>query len=158
MVPHLREITVSVTKREPYINYDIPDYPDMRAGIYYELIFPQPVCKDPMDRTIDYSGLQENGSSLPSYINLDLNNNRIYGAVPDSGSGSISIRILCFDEFGQSQSQIFRMTFNPNNNPIQHVTDFTPYTIQIAEGVDSVYVFPPGLYIDPDNDKIYYQL
>mmetsp|Transcript_9126 Transcript_9126/g.8724 ORF Transcript_9126/g.8724 Transcript_9126/m.8724 type:complete len:159 (-) Transcript_9126:3407-3883(-) len=158
MVPHYREILLSVTKRGPYINYNIPDYPNLRAGMSYEIIFPEPVCKDPINRPLLYTGLDEDGGSFPSYINLDLHNNRIYGTVPITSFGTVRVRILCADEFAQSESQVFDMVFNKNNNPVQHVTDFTPYTIQVAEGIDSTYVFPQGLYLDPDNDKIYFQL
>lgn len=144
MVPHYRELSVTVTKRGPYINYNIPDYTDLRAGVSYEIIFPEPVCKDPLDRPLDYSGLDGGGSSLPSYISLDLENDRIYGTAPVSNYGTVVVRVLWIDEFAQSESQVFNMVFNQNNDPVQHVTDFTPYSINVAEGVNSVYVFPAG--------------
>lgn len=111
-----------------------------------------------MDRSVSYSGLRENGGSLPGFINLELENNKIYGTVPESSYETVSVWVLCFDEFATSESQTFKMVFNKNNNPVQVVTDFTPYTIKVAEGVDSTYTFPSGLYADPDNDKIYFQL
>lgn len=144
MVPHFRELSITVSKRGPSINYNIPDYTDLRAGVSYEIIFPEPICKDPLDRPLEYSGLDSNGNSLPPYILLDLENDRIYGTAPTLSYGTITVRLLCFDEFAQSDSQLFNMVFNQNNNPVQHVTDFTPYTINVAEGMDSVYVFPQG--------------
>lgn len=141
---HIRAISIIVTKRSPYINYIIPDYTNLRAGIAYEIIFPQPACIDPIGDTLLYSGFDNNGSSLPPYIGLDLANNRIHGLVPSTNYGTVSVRITWSDSFSQSVSQQFIMIFAKNNDPIQYITDFTPYTIILGESTNYEYILPTG--------------
>jgi hypothetical protein len=50
------------------------------------------------------------------------------------------------------------LTFLQNNDPIQSVTDLTPYKITLGEGKDSVHLLPSNIYIDQDGDSIYYDL
>jgi hypothetical protein len=39
-IPHIRQFSLSVTKRPPSINYVIPDYNSLRAGVAFEINFP----------------------------------------------------------------------------------------------------------------------
>ena len=38
-IPIIRELTLSVIKHAPAINYNIPDYSDLRAAVPFEIVF-----------------------------------------------------------------------------------------------------------------------
>ena len=86
--PIIRKLTLQVTKRPPQINYDIPDYPNLRAAVPFEIKFPEAPCVDTLGHPINYYLLDNNEMSLPNYITLDMPNNRIHGLVPNNAAGA----------------------------------------------------------------------
>jgi hypothetical protein len=158
-VPHNRRIMVNVKKKPPVINYIIPDYNNMRAAIYYEIIFPDSLWIDPHGTTLTYNLLTQSDTSPPNNFIYDTTGNtKIYGTTPNSMAGTYYLRIQCIDLLGQRESQDFTMYFAANNNPYQFITDLSVYAFEIAEGVNSLFVIPSGIYRDPDGDSIEYEL
>jgi hypothetical protein len=156
-IPHNRKIIVNVIKRPPVLNYDIPDYNNERAAVPFEIVFPQPLCIDPHGQSLSYDMLDQNDMALSSIFNFDESGNgRIYGTIPNSQAGTYYLRIYCFDSTFQRVTIDFTMYFAVNNNPYQAVSDLSPYAFEIPQGVNSTYILPTGIYIDPDGDIINY--
>lgn len=44
-----------------------------------------------------------------------------------------------------------------NLSPTQHVTDLDPYKFTIGEGTNTTHIIPSGIFIDQNNDAIYYE-
>lgn len=93
-IPVNREISITIAKRAPTIQYVIPDYPNLRAAVPFEIVFPTPPFYDPLDSNLDYTLLKSDNTGVPSYINLDMDNNRIYGTVPNLNHGSYNLRLV----------------------------------------------------------------
>lgn len=140
----IRKLSLSVTKRPPQINYDIPDDHNLRAAVPFEVVFPQAPCIDPLGLPLSYSLLDYNNQTLPTFITLDMANNRVHGTVPNSNAGGLFWRLFCKDTLNQATYQDFVLQFRPNNAPHQNVPDLTPYTVIAGEGASSTHVIPTG--------------
>lgn len=80
----------------------------------------------------------------PDYIKLDLDNLRIHGTVPNSNAGVFNLKLRCDDIRSQQVHQSFTYQFQSNNDPVQAITDFTPYTILMGEGITYNHTLPTG--------------
>lgn len=156
--PIIRKISLNVAKRPPRINYEIPDYPNLRAAIPFEIKFPQPAWVDPLGDTITYSLVDGNGNAAMSYFNLDIPNNRIHGTVPSTANGVFYFKLYCKDSINQSSYQEFVVNFRANNPPHQYPTDLTPYTVVAGEGASSTHVIPSGKPSHPNPHRPLHRL
>jgi hypothetical protein len=50
------------------------------------------------------------------------------------------------------------MYFQANANPTQVITDLSSYVFEIPQGLNSTYILPVGIFVDPDGDNIQYTL
>lgn len=142
--PVVRKLNLSVTKRPPRINYEIPDQSNLRAAVPFQITFPQAPCIDSLGQPITYTLLDNNGLNVPDFIQLDISNNRIHGTVPNNNAGAFFCKLVWKDNYSQSSTQEFIMEFRPNNAPHQNVPDLTPYTVVAGEGASSTHTIPSG--------------
>lgn len=156
-IPSLRELSLYIAKRPPVINYEIPDEPNLRAAIPFEVVFPQAPCTDQLNDDLTYTLLMSDNTNTPAFINLDMDNNRIHGTVPNLNSGSFNLRLSCKDSTSQETYQDFMFNFIQNQSPTQHVTDLDPYKFTIGEGTNTTHTIPSGIFVDQNNDAIYYE-
>lgn len=140
------------------MNYEIPDYPNLRAAVPFEVTFPQPPCLDPLSTTLSYSLLDNNGNIVPDYIKLDIPNNRIHGTVPNMNAGAFFAKLVCKDIINQAYDQDFTMNFRANNAPTQRYPDMTPYTVVAGEGASSTHVIPSGKPCHPNPHRPLHRL
>jgi hypothetical protein len=156
--PHVRIFDVSVVKRSPIVNYNIPDYNSLRAGVAFEINFPQNPWTDPLGETLSYNMIDDGDTALPDYFNLNMANNSLYGIVPTSKHGTITIKMICTDSQSQFAEQQFVLTFMRNNNPTRLVTDLSSYAITLGQGMSSENLLPSNIFIDQDGDNIFYNV
>ena len=155
-IPSVRELIVGVAKKSPVINYQIPNYLSLRAAIPFEIVFPKAPCVDPYNETLNYTLVTTSNTQPYSFFILDMPNNRLHGTVPNANAGSYTLRLMWTDNFNQNVDQDFTLNFIPNHNPVQQVTNLTPYAFTIGEGTSSDFIIPSGIYVDPDGDSVYY--
>jgi hypothetical protein len=158
-VPHNRRIAINVIKRPPVVSYDIPDYLNLRTAVSFEIIFPQSVCTDPYGDSLTYYMLDQNDAAVSQSINFDqTGNGRLYGVMPNAQAGSYILKMYWVDSKSQSVQQQFSLYFAANNSPNRVIFDLTPYEFEIPEGVNTTYILPVGIYVDPDGDVINYDM
>lgn len=92
-IPIIRELTLTVNKLPPQLNYLVPNRTDLRAGVAYEVVFGDYPCTDPNNDTITYNLLNSNNGAVDSYFTLDMSHKRIYGLVPNGVAGTYGFNL-----------------------------------------------------------------
>lgn len=85
-----------------------------------------------------------------------MDNLKIHGQMTGGSHEDYYLALVCKDYLGQVQFINFVLSVIPNRAPTQQITDLTPYTIIVGEGMTFDYVLPEGIFIDLDGDAIIY--